>query len=506
MANRRRRRKKYNRRNEIAGIILMALGLILLVGLFLTPVSAEGLGVAGFFLTAFLRFLAGSAAVSIPLLMIFWGLGAVAAGEQIPLGDRLAQIAPISGAAPADGSPVCVPLPREVIAGTVRGFADLRLFDELGRETPYAVFLETAERQPSNRFVFAVIDFDPRTNTMILERDRDAAGDYDRLELRTLTRDFRKTVRASGSDDRQNWRELSQENIFAFSAPANFSKTSMELPNNRCRFIRLELSDETPAPVSANVSLKYQGLEFQAGGESNPLKIERVEGWVEARETWESTLDQTTILNPPQRQDKDRITWIELVELNLPIAEMELAVTNPYFQRRVEVQTADRNLPEVFRTAMSGTIYRIPGMDKANMELRTGLPQQRWLRLRIADGDNPPLAVDSVTLRWTRRNLYFVPEARRRYELRFTGSDVEPPRYDLAVLLPAAQSELRGLDKWQVDEIRSNPRHRPPMEKPAGRLGQEALYAILAVLTIGLGIWLYNLARKLPPPSDAPET
>ena len=155
--------------------------------------------------------------------------GWIAAGEASDPRERLAKIAPLTGEAPAGGRPVRLLLPREIIAATSRRFADLRVFDDRGREIPYAIRGETVERPVENRFPFRVTGFEPESQTLTLSRNPGADTPYDRLEVKTGARNFRKAVAVSGSDDQQNWRELCRDMIFDFSARVGLRKTYLEL-------------------------------------------------------------------------------------------------------------------------------------------------------------------------------------------------------------------------------------------------------------------------------------
>ena len=427
----------------------------------------------------------------------------ISAGENSVLAEQLAWIAPLSGPTPADGRPVCVPLPRRVIAATASRFADLRVFDDRGGEVPYVIYGHTPERLGGSRHAFRVVDYEPQSQTLTLERPSGRSSPFDRLELKTGARNFYKRVTVYGSDDGESWRELSRDAVFDFSRRVDLRRTILELPEERCRHLRLVMADEEGKGADeTQFSLVYRDMEFKAGEPPGPFKIDGVEGWLSAREAKGADFDQMTIVNPPRRQDEDKITWVEMGEINLPLTKVELSISNAYFHRRITVQTARENKPEAFRDAASGTIYRVPGMNRAWTELSCALPRCGWMRLRIHDGDSPPLAVESVTLRWARQNLYFVPEPERRYEARFGGKDIAAPAYDLAALLPPEQERLRGLADWQLGEIQPNSAYKPPEAKPDG--GVFAFYTILTALALGLALWLYRLARDLPPPGASP--
>ncbi len=74
MAKKKRRRKN-SRRNEIQGIVLVALALLLVVGLLLAAFSTDAaMGTVGQVMTLVLQILAGSGAIAIPLFLLVWGI------------------------------------------------------------------------------------------------------------------------------------------------------------------------------------------------------------------------------------------------------------------------------------------------------------------------------------------------------------------------------------------------------------------------------------------------
>jgi len=441
-------------------------------------------------------------APALAILLAAAAPAAAAAGEP-PIQNRLAQVAALEGPAPADGRSVRLPLPRAVLAATSRNMADLRLADDLGREVPFAIRVETASRTPERRHVFRATAYDPESQTLILGRDAGATGPYDRVDIRTGARNFRKNLTVSGSDDLEDWRELGRGAIFDFSARVDLRRTTLEIGRSQNRYLRLVWEDGAEDPSDAGFSLQFRDLSLTVGEPAAVFRVDGVEGWLSDAETVEATLDRMTVDRPAAaRPDRDGITWIELGEVNLPLARVEWKIADPYFHRKVRVQAADQDKPEDFKTVATGTLYRFPGVSRDQTAFGCFSPQRRWLRFGVEDGDSPPLTVESVTLAWTRLNLYFVPEPGRSYALYCGGEGVAEPRYDVAALLPAGQAELRSLPGWSAGGLVPNPDYQP--FRPPGVAGRIAFYSVLALMGAVLCLWLYRLAKNLPPPEAGP--
>ena len=156
------------------------------------------------------------AALPPTLPLAIWLFAAAAAGEGDALAERLAWFAPVSGDTPADGRPVCVPLPRGIIAAASNRYADLRLLDDQGAEIPYVIYGETFRRGGQNRFAFRMAAFDPDSQTLTLELPAERTEPYDRLQLHISADNFRKNAVVRGSDDREDWRELGRDALFDF--------------------------------------------------------------------------------------------------------------------------------------------------------------------------------------------------------------------------------------------------------------------------------------------------
>jgi hypothetical protein len=97
-------------------------------------------------------------------------------------------LAPIVGELTPD-MPVRLSLPHQVMAATMPGFADLRLLDDQGLETPYVVYAQSAP--PSYTFAFEVLSYSQgeEGDTVVLQRPKDA-GPFWELSVQTTSTGF----------------------------------------------------------------------------------------------------------------------------------------------------------------------------------------------------------------------------------------------------------------------------------------------------------------------------
>src|SRR5262249_9582136 len=135
----------------------------------------------------------------------------------------------------------------------------------------------------------------------------------------------------------------------------------------------------------------------------------------------------------------------------------------------------------------------LPGVASADNTLRVQPVQSPYLRLKILNGDNPPLRLQQVEAAWVRRNLYFIPTAGRRYTLYFGNEQMRAPEYELRRLLPAQHTALEQYAVGSLGDVQPHTRYNP---RPAqGKFEQTLLTVVVLVLVCGLGFWAYRLLR-----------
>ena len=93
----------------------------------------------------------------------------------------------------------------EVYRRSQRSLADLRLVDDLGKETPYSIYVQrestTVESYEPKIFNRALLPGAYSTLTLDLEQETES----NTLVLKTSSRNFKRRVEIAGSNDRKQW-------------------------------------------------------------------------------------------------------------------------------------------------------------------------------------------------------------------------------------------------------------------------------------------------------------
>jgi hypothetical protein len=416
-----------------------------------------------------------------------------------PLPSDFRAVAVVQGDS-APNVPVRVALPQEVISKTRGDFADLRLFDDAGQETPYVIYRQTRARQAPVSFPFEVVSYnDAEASEEIVVKRPDYAGAFREIEFIITGSDFKKLVQVEAGSDGDSLQTVASDAIFDFSSRVDLRKTSVSLPETDADYLRVLLRDDAePRPDSPEMRLSYEGLEFSTTGTGvGPFRVNRILGWTGERRQAEHFYDRVTIQEPKSVLDKEGNTIVYPV-VRLPVVSITFDVENPYYYRRIQLLTAVEDRDEDYRVARSGLIYRMPGMAESEDTLEFSYPTS-YLRLKVLNGDNPPLRLRSVEIAWVRRNLYFVPEADRSYEL-YLGSDVvRQPRYELERLIPSDHTKLRQYAAMSLSGLRNNPKYDPQLRPATRETVERTVFAVLVVaLVCALALWAFRLLKRMP--------
>lgn len=122
-----------------------------------------------------------------------------------------------------------------------------------------------------------------------------------------------------------------------------------------------------------------------------------------------------------------------------PYDQVRIEAEDEAFRRDVEIQTSRDG--RLWRRASRGTILRRAGEERLSVPI--GRRQDRYVRLRVYNGDNPPLAVTKVQLQAPARIVKFIPGEAGDYALVYGNPNARRPEYDLILLLDPSQAETR---------------------------------------------------------------
>jgi hypothetical protein len=151
------------------------------------------------------------------------------------------------------------------------------------------------------------------------------------------------------------------------------------------------------------------------------------------------------------------------------------------FYRTVEIESSRDAKSWLY--AGQGTISRTADHEY----LSIGFPEQweRYLRLRVHNGDNPPLSVRGLALSAYRRMIKFPSNTAGQYWVYYGNPEAKQPSYDFGQVMPGGvQAEDIAAGAEEV-----NPSYRPPVpaQKPWSDRHPQVLYAVLAAAVLGMG-------------------
>ena len=400
------------------------------------------------------------------------------------------------------GVPLRLALLREVIAETSTGFADLRLFDNLGAEIPYVIYKQRRPKQKPRFFTWEVISYKDMDNAqaIILKRPEKTAAALD-LRLVTTARDFNKNVEVNAGDDLSSWNLIATGALFDFSSHIDLRRTVLKLPETDTRYLQVTLKDKIkPILFGENMRLKYKDLEFSLDGQKcGEINIDRFMSRTSRKTPEKYHFDEVALSAFKTSIDKDGNTIIALGYLNLPVERVSLRVKNRYYYRAVELWVAGTGEDKSYRRIDRGTIYRIPDISEDKNTLSFDKGRCDHIRLKIINHDNPALEVEEIKIQWVRRNLYFIPEDDNSCAIYLSGKDIRPPQYELQRLIPEKYDGLMSYAECLAGPIQKNTGYSPSADLRLGaKIEKFLFYALVILLVCVLGFWIYRLARNIP--------
>ena len=400
------------------------------------------------------------------------------------------------------GMPVRLALPRAVITETSRGFADVRLFDDVGTEIPYCVYTQRGSKPTAKSFTWKVIDYQNFDGTQIIFLERPAGDGMIRdLKISTKARDFNKDSEVYTSTDRRSWKLIATGSCFDFSSQIDLRKTTLKLPATKARYLKVILKDNTrPIDLGEDIRLSYKDLEFTLGGlKTGEIKIDGFSSPLGRTKHEAPLFDHAVFPKPQTFLDKERNTIVALGRVNLPIERASLKIKNTYYYRSIELWIAETDDEQSYHRVAQDIVYNIPGISTGKNTITYNQSQHAYVRLKVINHDNPPLQVEEVTIEWVHRNLYFIPEAGRRYTLYFGGENIQVPRYELQKLVPNQYDQLMRYAAWEMGALQKNEHYAPRPAMRSQRPFERYFLIVLVILLVcGLALWAFRLMKKIP--------
>ncbi len=302
--------------------------------------------------------------------------------------------------------------------------------------------------------------------------DVGAGHRHNGVRLSTSRNNFRQRVGIATSDDGRSWKRVRDDGyIFDFSADdRQVAVLYVGYPVSTSRFVRVTVY-----------------------GWKDPKVVTGC--WVTIEENKPPVRDTMALLKADPQQDSKTqstvYTW-DLGVAGVPYDELALDVDTPAFQRAAAVDTSADGKDWSARGL--GVVSKFA--QEQSLTLNFAESHQRYLRLRIYNRDDKPLAVKSATLSVIRTRVKFKPAGGGTRWLYYGNAEAHAPSYDLRDLLareaPAPETAITA----GTEE--SNPAYRdtPLPAKPWSEQHPGILYITLALAVVGMGIVTVRFLKK----------
>lgn len=414
------------------------------------------------------------------ILFLLAAIGAVAYAADLPSAWRSWRYSrAIAGYSLGAGSPVTILLPWELFSRSNSHGADFRIIDEHGQEIAYFLAVAKGELKTETRpSQIMERSFVPGQFTQIVVRITDkqlgAEPWFNTYRLITPETDFMDWVETAVSDDAHKWRIIDAKSpISRFRKHGLDGNQTVQFEGySNQRFLRLRIMNpDSQFPVNG-VEVLYRNL-FEPPRSLFPAAF-----------------------SPEKSPDTLQSSWrTDLSTPNLPVSELDFAISQSEFFRAVRVSTSEEGKEWSFRAA--GEIYRFQQSGKLRESLRIDFPETfaRFWRVDIVNGNDRPLADVHLEIRGLERRVTFRAEPGSTYRLLYGNDRALPAQYDFARIFDP--SDKRVLPQAQLGSEEPTSNYADP--RPYTERHPNLLWLVVGVAVALLG---YAALRALRTPGS----
>lgn len=408
-------------------------------------------------------------------------------------------------------------LDAEILSHTRDGLPDMRLLDDALHQVP---FLVNPLRQPATDLIRRTWTAEikqlkplPEGSLEILvilpDSDPPPAG----LQLITPLKNFELRVRIHAGANADAPVLVEDALLYDYSQFMNAHHTEVPLPGNTSRTLlivvdqAIQIAESRLQELTRTIS---KGEETQREetvfAERRPLRIDRLLFWTEVP----NPAGRKPVLESwPAKSlkiEEDPVTHDTLVYFSAdgrPLTQITLQTSSRNFSRSVTAECQSPNLPQRWSVCGNAECRLLDISGVRDSQLTLQFPgQQRWpLRLRIKNGDSPPLAVTGLELAGPVSEILWIAEPGRNYRLLYDDEHVVAPQHDLLALKTALDSNSETIKAVAgAPEVRNVT--LPATVRANDLLNNPILLISLALLFIAFMAWglyrAFERVRTLP--------
>lgn len=393
-------------------------------------------------------------------------------------------------------------LPSEVLQQSEKSSRDIRLFDKGNREIPFVILDNRVPAKKTTPYPLEVVSYnDLAEKTKIVLKRPSPVEPITVFEMESTDRDFNKEVTVLGSNDTKNWKKLAQEAIYDFSSRVNLKKMRIALGKNTYPYLQLIIDEGKEKASFQNIRLKYDGMDFSASTYTKKkLKITRFFVFDDA-ETREKVVYDEWQSVPPITADTEKQRTEISFNTNLPFSTVEFSIDHPYYYRQIKFYAASTDRKEDFVMIKQDSLYNLPisNQTETKKHIDISAPQEyRFYKMVIENEANPPLKIESMKLKWTQKQLFFIAlEDHQEYRLCWGSPTIQEVRYDMAKVIRADNWFSQPSDTIQVSSITQNTNFKPLKIKGDKTLVEKNIFIIVVILVVMVvAFFLFQLWKK----------
>jgi hypothetical protein len=368
----------------------------------------------------------------------------------------------------------CAVVDPGVFAHASPGLADLRLYQGV-TETPYV--LRSAAPVASTTQSLSLLNLGKSGSQIVFDVAM-PEGSYSDVELAIARHDFLATVTVSGSQNETGTARtgLGAFTIFDLTQQRLGRSTVLHLPQSDFRYLHFQIA----GPIAPE---NVTGLSVVRAPASQPKYVLVAQTATVTQKGRDSVFSFTV----PARTPADRIVFVPGAQPSSFSRDVLVKVV-PLARPPAD----DANEPPQPLTA-GGNILRVHRMQDGHRideeHLAVYAPQAdfdspaTWT-VTIENGDDAPVAMTSVRIEMTERDLCFDAAAGAAYTLYYGDSVLAAPQYDYAALfVPAANASAA-----QLGAETTSPAYQPrPDERPFTEKHPALLWIALILVMVLLG-------------------
>ncbi len=375
-------------------------------------------------------------------------------------------------------TPAEIRLPWDVFSRSEARSADFRLIDDRGQEVPFELAADLGNPATEQVHAAKLIEnsFVPGQFTQVIADLGERPPSYNRVRIETPESDFIIWVELALSDDARLWRVVnSRAPISRFHAQAIEGTQTIPFEGLSARYVRLRLS---------------QG--------SDQFSVSAVQGLYNVSREPERTAFPVQ-MTPEKSADSTESRWrVDCGTSNFPVSEAAFSTDQSEFYRAVRLSTSENGEEWSFRA--SGEIHRYREGDKLKEQLRVVFPEssdERYWRVEIVNGNDPPLSSAGVELRGVPRRMLFLAQPGRTYRVLYGNLAAKSPQYDVVHLFAALPAKpvyaVASLGSEELNAAYADPR-------PFTERHPVVLWVALAIAIAILGFAALRALRSGPEP------